>query len=137
MRKAAPTWRYRRVGYSNQSATIRSRLSETVRSNQSAAKTNRLLTCPAQAELSGEGYDSIREGVMRMVAGHFRPEFVNRIDEFIVFQPLRRAQIAGIVRMQANRVAKRVAEKKVALTLTDAAIEYLSAKGFDPVYGAR
>jgi len=92
---------------------------------------------PTQAEMAGEGYDGIRDGVLAMVRGHFRPEFVNRIDEFIVFQPLRKAQIESIVRFQARRVAERLTDKKMALTLTDAAAAYLAHKGFDPVYGAR
>eukprot|EP00210_Caulerpa_lentillifera_P007379 g7052.t1 len=78
-----------------------------------------------------------KETVMSFVRSTFRPEFVNRIDEFIIFDSLRLDQIKEIVRLQANRVAKRLAEKKMKLQLEDSAVEYLASKGFDPVYGAR
>ncbi len=71
------------------------------------------------------------------VRSHFRPEFVNRIDEFIIFDPLSQDQIAAIVRLQARRVAERLADKKIGLQLTDAAVRHLAAIGYDPVYGAR
>lgn len=78
-----------------------------------------------------------KETVMSFVRGTFRPEFVNRIDEFIIFDSLRLDQIKEIVRLQAKRVAARLAEKKMKLQLEDSAVDYLAAKGFDPVYGAR
>ncbi|GLC34593.1 Chaperone protein ClpB3, chloroplastic [Pleodorina starrii] len=80
---------------------------------------------------------TIKDLVMGQVRSHFRPEFVNRIDEFIIFDPLSQEQIATIVRLQARRVAERLAEKKIGLTLTDSAVRHLSASGYDPVYGAR
>ncbi len=60
------------------------------------------------------------------VRAHFRPEFVNRVDEYIVFEPLRKAQIERIVRLQVARVAGRLASRKMGLKLTDAAIEHLA-----------
>lgn len=69
--------------------------------------------------------------------GHFRPEFVNRVDDFIIFEPLQLSQIQAIVRLQAKRVAERLAEKKMMLQLTDGAVEWLAKQGYDPVYGAR
>ncbi|GFR51535.1 hypothetical protein Agub_g13952, partial [Astrephomene gubernaculifera] len=80
---------------------------------------------------------AIRNLVMAQVRTHFRPEFVNRIDEFIIFDPLGPQQIATIVRLQARRVAQRLAEKKIGLQMTDSAVQYLASTGYDPVYGAR
>lgn len=78
-----------------------------------------------------------QEHVMAAVRGHFRPEFINRIDEFAIFDPLQKEQIKSIVRMQAQRVGKRLEAKKMGLELTEAAVDYLVEKGYDPVYGAR
>ncbi|EFJ52466.1 hypothetical protein VOLCADRAFT_79064 [Volvox carteri f. nagariensis] len=80
---------------------------------------------------------AIKNLVMAQVRSHFRPEFVNRIDEFIIFDPLSQEQIASIVRLQARRVAERLAEKKIGLQLTESAVRHLAAVGYDPVYGAR
>ncbi|GIL72045.1 hypothetical protein Vretimale_553 [Volvox reticuliferus] len=80
---------------------------------------------------------AIKNLVMAQVRTHFRPEFVNRIDEFIIFDPLSQDQIASIVRLQARRVAERLADKKIGLELTDAAVRHLASVGYDPVYGAR
>ena len=71
------------------------------------------------------------------VRAHFRPEFVNRVDEYIVFEPLRKQQIERIVRLQIARVATRLAGRKMGLKLTDAAVAHLADVGYDPVYGAR
>uniref|UniRef100_A0A7S0WMW3 Clp R domain-containing protein n=1 Tax=Chlamydomonas leiostraca TaxID=1034604 RepID=A0A7S0WMW3_9CHLO len=75
--------------------------------------------------------------VMNAVRGHFRPEFINRIDEFIIFDPLGQEQIKSIVRLQAKRVGERLAEKKMRLELADSGVDYLARVGYDPVYGAR
>ncbi|GIL45618.1 hypothetical protein Vafri_2821 [Volvox africanus] len=80
---------------------------------------------------------AIKSLVMAQVRTHFRPEFVNRIDEFIIFDPLSQNQIAHIVRLQARRVAERLADKKIGLQLTDSAVRHLASVGYDPVYGAR
>jgi hypothetical protein len=68
---------------------------------------------------------------------HLKPEVINRIDDVIVFDPLDRAQIRSIVKLQIARVAQRLAAKKVRLELTESAIDHLAAVGYDPVYGAR
>jgi ATP-dependent Clp protease ATP-binding subunit ClpB len=68
---------------------------------------------------------------------HFRPEFLNRIDEIVVFQPLSREQIGEIVDLQLERLRGRLAERHIALELTDAAKEALAEAGWDPAYGAR
>ncbi|GLI64087.1 hypothetical protein VaNZ11_007259 [Volvox africanus] len=80
---------------------------------------------------------AIKNLVMAQVRTHFRPEFVNRIDEFIIFDPLSQNQIAHIVRLQARRVAERLADKKIGLRLADSAVRHLASVGYDPVYGAR
>jgi ATP-dependent Clp protease ATP-binding subunit ClpB len=81
--------------------------------------------------------DDRREKVLADVSAHFRPEFVNRVDEIIVFQPLGRGEIAQIVGFQLRALEKRLAERKLTIVLTDAAREYLANKGYDPAFGAR
>lgn len=90
-------------------------------------------------ELGGNDalYDQMREQVMAAMQGRFRPEFLNRIDEVIIFRNLRRDQLNGIVRIQVERLEKRLVERKIVLKLSDAAIDYLVDVGYDPVYGAR
>jgi ATP-dependent Clp protease ATP-binding subunit ClpB len=71
------------------------------------------------------------------VRQHFRPEFLNRVDEIIIFNPLTREQIKAIVDIQLERLRKRLAERRITLTLTPAAMELIANEGYDPVYGAR
>ncbi len=78
-----------------------------------------------------------REKVLEEVRAHFRPEFVNRVDDIIVFHPLTRADIARIVDIQVGGMQDRLRERKLTITLTDPAREYLANKGYDPTYGAR
>jgi ATP-dependent Clp protease ATP-binding subunit ClpB len=68
---------------------------------------------------------------------HFRPEFLNRIDEIVVFDPLSKEQLADIAEKQLDRLRARLAERKLSLELTDAAKEVLAEAGWDPTYGAR
>jgi ATP-dependent Clp protease ATP-binding subunit ClpB len=77
------------------------------------------------------------EKVMAEVRATFRPEFVNRVDEIIVFQPLGRDEIAQIVDIQVRLLQRRLEGRKLVIGITDAAREYLTSKGFDPTYGAR
>ncbi|KAK9904142.1 hypothetical protein WJX75_005374 [Coccomyxa subellipsoidea] len=94
----------------------------------------------SQAILEGmaaRDQERVRETVMAMVKASFRPEFVNRVDEFVVFEALKLNEIRQIVRLQAKRVEERLAEKKIKLELHESAVDYLATKGFDPVYGAR
>ena len=86
---------------------------------------------------AGSSKEEVKEMVMQYVRGHFRPEFINRIDEFIIFDPLLLDQIKTIVKLQAKRVASRLAEKKIKLNLTESAVEYLARQGYDPQFGAR
>ncbi len=85
----------------------------------------------------GREQDAIRVRVMEELRGHLRPEFLNRIDEVIVFQPLGREQIGAIVEIQLGRLRKQLADRKLSLELSAAARTKLSEEGYDPIYGAR
>jgi ATP-dependent Clp protease ATP-binding subunit ClpB len=74
---------------------------------------------------------------MGVVQGHFRPEFINRLDEIVVFRPLQKAQIRSIARIQLGGLERRLAERQLKLEVGDTALDLLSNAGFDPVYGAR
>ncbi len=87
-------------------------------------------------ELVGDR-EAQRAAVMDAVGSHFRPEFVNRIDELVIFEPLAKEQIAGIAQIQLGRLRQRLAERGLALELSDEAMEKLIDVGYDPVYGAR
>lgn len=87
-------------------------------------------------ELVGDR-EAQRAAVMDAVSKHFRPEFINRIDEVVVFEPLAREQIAGIAEIQLQRLRKRLAERELNLELSSEAMDKLIAVGYDPVYGAR
>jgi ATP-dependent Clp protease ATP-binding subunit ClpB len=82
-------------------------------------------------------YAQMKESVMEVVTHNFRPEFINRIDEVVVFHPLGHAHIKSIAQIQLGRLYKRLEERGYTATLTDAALELLGNSGFDPVYGAR
>jgi ATP-dependent Clp protease ATP-binding subunit ClpB len=82
-------------------------------------------------------FPEIREAVLGVLREHFRPEFLNRVDEVIVFRPLTREQLTGIVDIQVRRLQRRLAERKIGLELAGAARELLAERGWDPVYGAR
>ena len=89
-------------------------------------------------ELAGEEkYDQMKAQVMSVVGQHFRPEFINRVDDIIVFHPLLREQLHAIARIQVGILQARLSARDLALNVTDAALAKLSDAGFDPVYGAR
>ncbi len=79
----------------------------------------------------------IRERVMNAVRGHFRPEFLNRIDELVIFRQLSERDILTIVDLQIDLVAKRLADRRISLTVTDSARHALGREGYDPLFGAR
>ncbi|BBF78332.1 ATP-dependent chaperone ClpB [Acinetobacter ursingii] len=87
----------------------------------------------------GEGAtdDEVRAVVMSAVSQHFRPEFINRIDELVVFHSLKKSQIRGIADIQLDRLRSRLADREIGLTVDDTAFDLLIDAGFDPVYGAR
>jgi ATP-dependent Clp protease ATP-binding subunit ClpB len=89
-------------------------------------------------EMTGEeNYAAMKSAVMEVVGGHFRPEFINRIDDVVVFHPLGREQIRAIAGLQIDILRRRLQERDIGLQLTDAALDMLGEAGFDPVYGAR
>ncbi len=89
-------------------------------------------------EMSGEeNYQKMKGAVMEIVAQHFRPEFLNRVDETVVFHPLGRDQIRAIAHIQVEHLQKRLAERDIGLEVSEAALDKLGRAGYDPVYGAR
>ena len=90
-----------------------------------------------QQHFGEASYAQMKESVMEVVTHSFRPEFINRIDEVVVFHPLGHAHIKNIAKIQLERLYKRLEEHGYTATLTDAALELLGNTGFDPVYGAR
>ncbi|GGF95335.1 MULTISPECIES: ATP-dependent chaperone ClpB [Cysteiniphilum] len=90
-----------------------------------------------QEKLHSEGYDQVKEQVLQVVLQHFRPEFINRIDETVVFEPLDKEMIKQIAEIQINRVRKRLHERDLTLTISAVAMDELADHGFDPVFGAR
>ena len=89
-------------------------------------------------ELAGEqNYDAMKKSLMSTLTQHFRPEFVNRIDDVVVFHPLGREHIRKIVDIQLGYLHDRLAEREISIRLSDGARDRLADAGFDPVYGAR
>ncbi len=89
-------------------------------------------------ELAGEeNYEKMKSAVMDSVSNHFRPEFINRIDELVVFHPLKKEQVHAIAKIQVQYLRQRLMSRDMGLELTDEAIDKLAEAGFDPVYGAR
>jgi ATP-dependent Clp protease ATP-binding subunit ClpB len=85
----------------------------------------------------GEIKSDARTLVMGDLQSHFRPEFLNRVDDIVLFKPLGMTQIERIVELQFNDLRRRLAERQIAVELTDSARELIAKQGFDPVYGAR
>jgi ATP-dependent Clp protease ATP-binding subunit ClpB len=90
-----------------------------------------------EAQQRRADYDEMRKVVMAELRRHFRPEFLNRVDEIVVFHPLSSDDLAKIVDIQLGRLRERLAERRIALVLTPAAVTELAARGYDPLYGAR
>ncbi|HSS65581.1 MAG TPA: AAA family ATPase, partial [Gammaproteobacteria bacterium] len=89
-------------------------------------------------DLAGEeNYENMKNAVMEIVGRHFRPEFINRVDEVVVFHPLAREQIRAIASIQVAGLRSRLAGQNFGLQISDAALDLLGEAGFDPVYGAR
>jgi ATP-dependent Clp protease ATP-binding subunit ClpB len=84
-----------------------------------------------------EQYTQMKASVLGVVQAHFRPEFINRLDELVVFRPLDKAQIRAIAKIQLNYLEQRLAERQLKMEVSDAALTLLGNAGFDPVYGAR
>jgi ATP-dependent Clp protease ATP-binding subunit ClpB len=90
-----------------------------------------------QGEARGKQYESMKEGVLEALRRHFRPEFLNRVDEIIVFHSLSEEDLKKIVEIQLERLRARLAERRITLELTEEAKGHLAHAGYDPVYGAR
>ncbi|NTV94856.1 MAG: AAA domain-containing protein, partial [Thiobacillus sp.] len=88
-------------------------------------------------QMAGDDYQVIKLAVMAEVKSYFRPEFINRLDEVVVFHALDERHIARIARIQLQYLEKRLAQMEMKLEVSDAALEELAKAGFDPVYGAR
>ncbi|MDH5389409.1 MAG: ATP-dependent chaperone ClpB [Gammaproteobacteria bacterium] len=89
-------------------------------------------------ELSGSGnYEEMKKAVMDIVGQHFRPEFINRVDETVVFHPLGREQIRTIAKIQIEHLRQRLHDQDIAIEISEAALDKIGETGFDPVYGAR
>ena len=86
---------------------------------------------------NGQITESARSSVMQLLRSQFRPEFLNRIDDIVFYKPLEKSEIGQIVRLLAGHLGKRLSERGIHLTLTDAAVDAIADAGFDPVYGAR
>ncbi|MBQ61433.1 MAG: ATP-dependent chaperone ClpB [Gammaproteobacteria bacterium] len=87
--------------------------------------------------LTESSYEEMKEAVMTVVGQHFRPEFLNRVDDAVVFHPLSREQIADIAQIQLHVLQKRIKEIDICVQFSNAALEFLADVGYDPVYGAR
>ncbi|MFO7788450.1 MAG: ATP-dependent chaperone ClpB [Halospina sp.] len=88
--------------------------------------------------MAGEGqYEQMKSSVMDVVSTHFRPEFINRVDDVVVFHPLDEEQIEGIAQIQVDQLNERLAEQELSLSLSEEAMKKIAGVGYDPVYGAR
>jgi ATP-dependent Clp protease ATP-binding subunit ClpB len=105
--------------------------------NTVIAMTSNLGSDVIQQRAGEERYEEMKEAVMEIVGQHFRPEFINRVDDTVVFHPLQRKQIQRIARLQVDILARRLEDQDMALEITDEALDLLGNVGFDPVYGAR
>ena len=90
-----------------------------------------------EAQQQGSSYEDVRKVVMDELRRHFRPEFLNRVDETVVFHPLGTDQLTKIVEIQLERLRARLTERRITLSVTPAALRHLGERGYDPVYGAR
>ncbi len=89
------------------------------------------------ANNASEQYTEMKQALSEIVAQNFRPEFINRVDEMVVFHPLAKDQIKAIAKIQIGEIAERLADREITLTLTDNALDAIADAGFDPVFGAR
>ena len=99
--------------------------------------TSNLGSAEIQTMAGDQNYDEIKQAVMEQVSHHFRPEFINRIDETVVFHPLTQVQIRAIAEIQLQGLSDRLKDQDMSISFSDVAMDSLGELGFDPVYGAR
>ena len=99
--------------------------------------TSNLGSAEIQTMAGDQNYDEIKQAVMEQVSHHFRPEFINRIDETVVFHPLTQVQIRAIAEIQLQGLSDRLKDQYMSISFSDVAMDSLGELGFDPVYGAR
>src|SRR5207244_3615085 len=121
--------------FDDEPAMVRIDMSEYMEKNTVVIMTSNLGTAVLQDPSLPEA--ERRRLVMDAVRAHFRPEFLNRVDDIIIFKPLSREQIYRIVQIQLEALRKRLAERRITLALTPAALEMIANEGYDPTYGAR
>jgi ATP-dependent Clp protease ATP-binding subunit ClpB len=90
-----------------------------------------------QEKAGEDNYADMKAAVMEVVGRFFRPEFINRVDDTVVFHPLAADQIRGIATIQLDLLRHRMADRELGLAVSDAALDLIAKEGFDPVYGAR
>ena len=90
-----------------------------------------------QALAGDNNYEAMKLAVMEIVSLHFRPEFINRVDESVVFHPLAQEQIRAIAHIQVEALKLRLLDKEIGFEINEAALDLLGEAGFDPIYGAR
>ena len=90
-------------------------------------------------DISGDDtrYDEMRNRVMEAMRSSFRPEFLNRLDELIIFHSLQKSELRNIVQLQVDRLKQRLTDRKISLKLSSSALDFLAEVGYDPVFGAR
>ncbi len=88
-------------------------------------------------ELAGEGYEAMKRAVLDIVQHHFRPEFLNRVDDLVVFHPLGEVELKAIAKLQIDSLKRRLAERHLILEMSPATLDLIAEAGFDPLYGAR
>ncbi|KKN23136.1 hypothetical protein LCGC14_0907910, partial [marine sediment metagenome] len=99
--------------------------------------TSNLGSSVIQEMAADDDYEAMKKAVMEIVGQHFRPEFINRVDDVVVFHPLKQSEIRAIAEIQLSHLRERLAEREMRLTLSEQALDLIAAEGFDPVYGAR
>jgi len=105
--------------------------------NSVIVMTSNLGSAEIQTMAGDQNYDEIKQAVMEQVSRHFRPEFINRIDETVVFHPLTQVQIRAIAQIQLQGLSDRLKDRDMTISFSEAAMDSLGELGFDPVYGAR
>ena len=106
-------------------------------SNVGASLADKRSTMGFSTSSEEDDYDAMKEKITEAAKKHFRPEFINRFDELIVFRMLNRPDLEKIVELEANKLIRRLADKQITLTLSPEVISMLVDKGYDPQYGAR